>query len=242
MNVVDSISTSSPAAIESALGLLTKALQSKTDNLAIEAAFAMFEIARRPDGGSLLRGRISDLASLLTSKDERLSGGAALTFGYLHQTVPEMTTPILIRHLSGGESSIVKTQIARTLLQSKSVDETAWKVIEAYVKQPATGEVKVANLYAVANSASRSQVFVPFVVQSLNDDNKYVKVAAIYAVNSLGPEARIVALSSVNKLAADPNEDRQVRRVADLFLRGRLGDPSFKPDIPERPQRPQPRN
>lgn len=197
LKVVDSIPTLSTAEVEAALTPLTTALASKTNNLAVEAAFALSEIARRPDGGSLLRSRASVLGALLANKDERLSGGAVLALGHLHRTTPDVTMPILTGYLDGEEQpSLVKAQIVRIILESKLVDESVARLVVRYLQRAATPEIKVANLHAIVASDSRSQTLVPFAISSLNDSNKHVKMAAIQAVNSLGLSARSMALAS----------------------------------------------
>jgi len=54
---------------------LAAALKRDKDQVAIEAEFVIHAIARRPDGGLLLRSLIPDIGNLLDSGDEGLSGG-----------------------------------------------------------------------------------------------------------------------------------------------------------------------
>lgn len=58
-----------------------------------------------------------------------------------------------------------------------------------------------------------------FAVSSLDDPNKYVQVAAIYAVHAIGSDAWRRALPKVSKLAVDQSQDQEVRSVAERELR-----------------------
>lgn len=80
LKMIDGIAKADAAEIQAALPIVSSALKSNINNLPVEAAFAMTEIARRKDGGPLLRGRLVDLEHLLTNTDTRLSGGSYSCF------------------------------------------------------------------------------------------------------------------------------------------------------------------
>ena len=110
--VTDTIGKSTPSDIQSTLRLLSLALKSKTPSLPVEAAFAFFAIARRPDGGVLLRDRVPELAALLASPDERLSGTAVTILRDLTRSIPDATVPPMINELrSAGRPNLVKAEI-----------------------------------------------------------------------------------------------------------------------------------
>jgi len=97
LRVIDPIASIDPKEVSAALPLFFSALRSSKENLPVEAAFALYEIAQRPDGGTLLRSRISEIAALLDRPDERLSGSAVLTLRFLTSSEANVTIPILIQ-------------------------------------------------------------------------------------------------------------------------------------------------
>ena len=97
LRVIDPIASMDPKEVSAALPFLFSALKSSKENLPVEAAFALYEIAQRPDGGTLLRSRVPEIAGLLDRPDERLSGGAVLTLRFLTSSEANVTIPFLIQ-------------------------------------------------------------------------------------------------------------------------------------------------
>ena len=101
LKVVDPIAGDDSKEIRAALPFIFDALNSNKNNLAVEAGFALYLIAQRPDGAELLRTRVSTIAALLERPDERLTGGAVLTLRFLTSSIPEVTVPLFLRYLGG---------------------------------------------------------------------------------------------------------------------------------------------
>jgi len=230
LTVIDGISKTDAAKIESALPVVSVALKSDINNLAVEAAFAMTEIAKRPDGGSLLRGHLVELESLLSSADTRLSGAAVLVFDYLTTRIPEATVPVLVDRLARpGKPTIVKSEIARVLLKSRKNDSTALRAVENYLELDADASVRTVNLQAIgSNPIPASLRMRAIAARSLDYPNPHVKLAALLAVYALGPDARRESLTVINRLAADPSETFEVREMADRVVKGTISDPTKK--------------
>jgi hypothetical protein len=240
--MIDGISVASPDDIRAALPVITSALSSNATNVVVEAAFALSEIARRPDGGVLLGSRVKEIAGLLRHKDERLSGGGVLALGYLTKDIPGDTVPLLLEYLTNaGAPSILKTEITRVLLHSGLQSAAILQAVEKYFALEAPASVKAANLNVLATSPIRSVGLSSTALRMLEDRDPNVKLAAMRAVYYWGPELRAKALSSVNRFAADPGEDSDVREVADRFIRGILSDDPPQPSILRRPIGPSPK-
>lgn len=228
LKMIDGIAKADAAEIQAALPIVSSALKSNINNLPVEAAFAMTEIARRKDGGPLLRGRLVDLEHLLTNTDTRLSGGATLVFSYITPSIPDLTVPILLNQLNKpGKPTKVKSEIMRVLLKSKKNDVTVLKAVENYLDLEADPQVRIVNLQIIASDPVLNSAKIrTFAVRSLDDTNKYVKIAALRSVYALGSDVRRESLIVINRLAADP--DSAVREMADKVRRDTIADPVKK--------------
>ena len=239
LEVIDTIGKSSPTDIQFTLPLLSLALNSKTSNLPVEAAFAFFEIARRPDGGVVLRDSVQEVAFLMASPDERLSGGAVTILRNLTRSIPDTTVPLMMNELrSSGPPNLGKAEIVRALLESsKRNDDHVLRSVEAYLALDADPTVKTANLHAIATSRIKTPAITAYVMSALEDKNKHVQIAAVQTVYALGTDVRDQARPIISKLASDPNMDQEVRSLAERALGNKLADPYQVPEPPLPPKR-----
>ncbi|MDQ6677012.1 MAG: hypothetical protein M3Z09_06930, partial [Acidobacteriota bacterium] len=187
---IDSIKKSTPIEIQSTLPLLSLALKSKTPNLPVEAVFAFFEIARRPDGGAMLRNGVPEIASLLANPDERLSGGAVTILRNLTRSIPDVTIPAMMNELrSLSRPNLVKAEIVRALLESsKRNDEQVLRSVESYLALNADPIIRASNLYAIAVNRVKTPTITGYVISSLDDKSKNVQIAAIQTVYALSSD------------------------------------------------------
>lgn len=151
LRVIDTIAGSDPKEIVIALPLLSTALTSEKENLAVEAAFALNVISQRLDGGTLLRTRVPEIGALLERSDDRLSGAAVLTLRYLTPSAADLTVPIMMRYLNGpAKPSPVKVEIVSTLLKFRGDDPQAMKAVGMFLGAEAPAAVRIATLQALA--------------------------------------------------------------------------------------------
>jgi len=237
--VIDSISGSTPVAIQSTLPLLSVALNSKIPNVPVEAVFAFFAISRRSDGGTILRSRVPEIASLMASPDERLGGGSVNILRNLTRSIPDATVPLMINELrSPSRPNLVKAEIVRALLESsKRNDEQVLRSVEAYVALNTDPVFKVANLLVIAASRIKTPALAGYIMSSLDDKDKHVQIAAIQTVYALNSDMADQARVKISLLASDPNVDQEVRSMADRAMKNKLADPYKVPEPPELPKR-----
>jgi hypothetical protein len=237
--VIDTIGKSDRTDIQSTLPFLSLALKSKTPNVPVEAAFAFFEIARRSDGGAVLRDSVPELASLMASPDGRLSGSAVATLRNLTRSIPDTTVPLMLNELrSSSGPNLVKTEIVRAVLESsKRNDEQVLRSVEAYLALDADPKVKAANLHAIAANRAKTPAIAAYVITALEDKNKHVQIAAIQTAYVLSVDVQDQARPIISKLASDPNVDQEVRSVAQRLLHNTLTDPYKVPEPPPSPKR-----
>jgi hypothetical protein len=237
--VTDTIGKSNRTDIQSTLPLLSLALKSKTPNVPVEAAFAFFEIARRPDGAAVLRDSVPELASLMASPDGRLSGGAVTILRNLTRAIPDTTVPLMLNELrSSSGPNLVKTEIVRAILESsKRNDEQVLRAVEAYLALDADPNAKASNLHAIAASRVKTPAIAAYVISALEDKNKHVQIAAVQTVYVLSADVQDQARPIISKLASDSNVDQEVRSVAQRLLQNKLADPYKVPEPPPPPKR-----
>jgi hypothetical protein len=234
LTVIDAIGKSALTDIQSTLPVLSLALKSKTPNLPVEAAFAFFEIARRPDGGTVLRDSVPELASLMASPDGRLSGFAVTTLRNLTRSIPDTTVPLMMNELrSSSGPNLVKAEIVRVILESsKRNDEQVLRSVEAYLAFDADPKVKASNLHAIAANRVKTPAIARYVLSALDDKNKHVQISAIQTVYVLSADVQDQARPIISKLASDPNLDQEVRSLAQRALQNKLADPYKVPEPP----------
>lgn len=236
--VIDTIAKSSQTDLQSALPLLSLAMKSKAENVPIEAVFAYFEISRRADGGTLLRSGVPEVASLMASPDDRLSGASVTIMRNLTRTIPDATVPLLISELQGnGPPNLVKSSVLWTLLESpKRGDPEVLKLVEAYLAKDSDVKVRSANLQAIGTTRVETPVIAGYVVSALGAKDKYVQMAAIRAVYALSTAVQNQSRQTITKMAGDTGLDPQVRWLAEKALQNKLGEPYKLPEPPAPPK------
>jgi hypothetical protein len=238
LRVVNSLEASSAEDIQASLPLLSHALRSNVSNLPVEAVFAFFAIARRPDGAKLLSGNLVEIASLMQHSDERISGGSTTILRELTRSIPDSTVPLLLVQLrSPGAPTLVKSEIVRTLLElPRKADPQILTSVEAFLAQPFEPKVRAATLGALTANRFNTPAISAFALASLSDGNKDVQIAAIQAVYALGQDVRDRARPKISLLASDVAVDEQVRTMAQRALKNELTEP-YKVVLPPPPPR-----
>jgi hypothetical protein len=213
--VVDQIPSAGEAEIRAALPHISSALKSTKDNLPVEAMFALYVIAQRPDGGAILRQKVADIGDLLNSTDSRINGGAVLTLKFLTPSNRDMTLPIVVNYLTGeAPPSPLKAEIVSTLLAFESTNAQSMNAVEQFLLIKADAPTNIATLHALAVNHIHTAAIDDYVLRSLSEPSKFVKLASIHAAQSLGPEAWNKFSSRIAKLSVDPSEDNAVRDAA----------------------------
>ncbi len=218
--VTSGIADSSANEVSAALPYIFEALKRDERDLSIQAELPLFAIGRRPDGGLLLGSKVDEIGALLDRSDERLSGGAT---GILRNIMPsrsDIVVPLIINHLQvAAKPRLVEVELAAMLLDFRKGDPQAMKTIDDFLSKGATPEVTVATLKMLgAHHAGSTPGINAFSLRALGDSNKYVKIAAIYTVHSLGSTTWDQAQPALSKLASDAAEDKDVKAIANKAL------------------------
>lgn len=238
LRVVDSIGAANAAEIQAALPSIRAGLKSNVPNVPVEGVFALFAIARRPDGGRLLLEHLPEIASLTGQADERISGGAVRILKVLTGSIPDATVPLLLERLrSAGAPSLVKSEIVRALLESsKRTDQAVLRSVDAYLALDSEPKVRIATLEALAASRVKTPAIASYALSGLQVKDKYVQIASIQAVYALGTEVNDQARPALTQLVNDRTADAEVRAMAEKALQNRLSEPG-KVELPVPVQR-----
>ena len=238
LEVIDSIKSADPNAIQGALPAINLAAKSKTPNLAVEAVFAFHAISRRPDAGQLLVGSIPLLMNLLASNDERARNGSAVAMRTLSHRIPEATIPSMTSVLGkSGYSPGVKSEVFRAILDSKfRTDPNIIRSLESYIHSSSDVDVLRETLYAIAASRYSSPGSIDLALRSLESSNEPLQISAIHASYAMGNEARNRAQPIWARLATNTTKGDALRYVADQALRGTLTQPGKIPEAKSPPR------
>ena len=238
LQVIDTIESSDPHDLRSAIPVLSLALASKTTDVPAEAAFAFFAISRRRDGGALLRTNAPEIAALMMSTDTRLSAGSVAILRNLTASIPDVTVPLLMNRLrSATPPTLVTAEAVRALLESPMRTEpNVLRTVEEYLAVSADQSVTVENLHAIMANGVTTPVITKFVLGALSDKRPQVQMAAITTTAALGAGVREQARSTIGRLANDPNADKDVRSLAERALQNKLSDPYVVTDHPAPPK------
>ena len=83
------------------------------------------------------------------------------------------------------------------------------------MRLPLSTETRTAALNALGSSRlEKNNRVIRLVVEALTDIDKHVKLAALQALDRIGPRAITLASEALARLAADENEDPAVRKTA----------------------------
>jgi hypothetical protein len=226
LKVIDTIPALDKQTIQNALPVLSTALVSTKENLAIEAAFALHEIARRPDGGALLRTKVPEIAGLLSRQDERFGGAAVEILKFLTPSDADLTIPAMIKFLNGPDKpTLVKAETVSALLRLRGNDPQTKAAVEQFVMVTMDPEVHARTLQVIGLNHVRSAGINNFFIQSLGDADSNVKIAAISIARQLGPDSWTQASPIITKLATSPTETIKVKSVAERAIQNNLDQP-----------------
>ncbi len=118
----------------------------------------------------------------------------------------------MLKHLIGpSKPSLVKADIVSALLEFRQNDQQALQAIEAFLRLQMDPEVQTATLKVLGKQHVVAPALDDFVIRSLADPNKNIKIAAIYVVHALPSEVSRQAQPKLTNMPTDPSEDPEVR-------------------------------
>jgi hypothetical protein len=217
---IDEIASDSPETIEAALHVIVEDLKHEDDQVAVDAAFAIVTIARRPDGTTLLAPYIQEIGGLLKRSDTRLHASAIFALTLMFPPAPE-ATGMLTRFISANPDAEATPAAAQAALQMSRTPETMAAVRKYFASRSSNVNRRVASLQALALARSTDPELIGFVVTDLSYPDDHVILAAIHAVTAIGDAAMTKARSRLLQLATDAGQSEAIRKRAEEALTGR---------------------
>lgn len=219
LQVTDQFHTLSQAEVVDALPAVFQALQKSDEPSAIDAAFALSVIARRPDSAVVLRPWIKEIGSLLSRTDARLNAAAILVF--MRMTPPPGTeaVPLLTRFLFTDQGSMeAKPDAVSALMKLAPNAPEPMQAVARFMRLPLEGQTRMAAINAVGIPKLANTAIIDIVVEALGDPSKQVKLAAIQTLDRIGGPGLARARTMLLKLAADETAPPEVRKTAQSAL------------------------
>jgi hypothetical protein len=215
----EKIAGTAPDEIRKALPVVFKALAEQDEKVKAYACSALFAVAGRPDGGSLLKDRIDSIGrDLLQSPFEHIQGGEVVILGRLSPTAPEATHFLLTFVKQVDRDHSAQAGAIFELLRATPESPEVTAAIRGFLSRPIESTTKVGVLNALGNQSTGNIQIVALVRTSLGDPEPSIRLTAIRCLIRMGPGALRLAGTELNRLASDPSQPADVREEATQAL------------------------
>lgn len=205
--------------VANALPTVDLALKHPDEKVRGEAAAAFWAVSLRPDGAELVRPYIGDIGSLFSTSSDQLHYLAAMTLVRLGQAPPEALLPML--SFIKGTDTAPTGQICAfaTLLRLAPDNPQVIDAVVAFMARPLDSSTRIAALDSIHTSRAADLRVRDAVIATLDDPHAGVKLAAIGALDRMGPHALVQAESILQELEQSPNEPAEVKAAAHKALK-----------------------
>ena len=215
MNQVASMSQSDVRAI---LPLIFEGLSYQQDAVKMHAALALHAVSLRPDSYVLLEPRLKDILALLERGDSRLTMTVPAIVERMN--VPrERVLPVFRRFVSdANQSAGAKAPLVCVLTKMDPRSAETFRAITAFMEQSMGTQERIDALNAIGCQPTDDENLIDLVINSLNDADPHVRGAAIHVLGRFGEKGASRASEQLTKIAGDPNEQEDVRKMAERLL------------------------
>lgn len=183
------------------------------------ASAALFAVAGRPDGGTLLNGHIDAIGhDLLTVQDERLQNGEIMILGRIRPTPPQVV-PLLLKFLKQADrgDNAKAGAVVELIRIAPDNDEAATEILQ-FLSQPLAGEARIGVLNALGNPKVHNPRLVSAVISYINSPDEDIRSTAVQATGRIGKTTVEQAEPLLRKLGADPSQPPEIRQQAKQTL------------------------
>lgn len=204
--------------VRSIVPVAFEAINSKSVQAQLYGASALFSVATRPDGPTVLGGEPESIMNLLTHSEPRLK----ITCVVLTQSV-KLSSALyeqkFLKFLSNASEPMqVKPVIIGALVRGNSGIEEKMKVIGAFLRTEMPVQTRIEAYNAVASSPSDQTWHSDLVAIGLRDRDENVRQMTIGLLQRLGPNAVLRHSEVIRQLAISPTEPAKVRESAQRVL------------------------
>ncbi len=217
---VDRSIASAPAGdISNALPAIAAALATGNNAIQHYAAGALIAISTRRDSAPLLKNYVRPISVLLQSPDERLQAGALAILSMLKPVPPPEIVPPLLDYLSRADvDPHNQAGVVNTLLRFRPDDPTIVEAVAQFASRPLDRSTRVHLMDAIHISRANDPRIVQIVIRALDDSYSGVILAAIQALDRMGPTALAKAEPRLQQLAKSDAEPAEVKAAASKAL------------------------
>jgi HEAT repeat protein len=220
MRVVGEIAAASPDEIRKALPAIFAALAHQDDAVKHRACTALFEIARRSDGPSLLKSHINDIGEvLLNSPNPDTRNGSLVILGTLSPP-PVEVVPIFLSFLKRTDAE-AQAQQGGIIFQLIQIDPDSPEILAAireFLSRTLDNNTRIGVLNALGNPKIKDVRLIAIMIASLDDPDPGIRSTAIQSLGRIGPKALLQGESNLQRLATDLNQPADVTNAAKAAL------------------------
>jgi hypothetical protein len=198
----------SPDDLRSALPLVIEVLHSSNPTARRYSAAALLAISTRRDSADLLNGYIPEILALLNAQEDYMQRGALLILAMLKPAHPPQLFPPLYQFLKRTDRDPeIQVGALGLLLSLKPEDSQVVQAVEEFTSRALPSDIRVAALNAIRNSTAKDARIATVVISSLDDPHPGVELAAIAALDRMGPEAQTKAQPALARLSKGDSAD-----------------------------------
>jgi len=222
LKVIDTIAGISAEEVKKSLPAIFAALAHPDDEVKKDAVFALWAVARRPDGADLLKSRIDAIGqSLLSSANPDIRAGEIVTLGSLKPVPLPEVLPVFLTFLKrpDPEAQTQGTGVVFELVHIAPENAEVVAAIQQFLSRQMDSQTRIGVLNALGSPAIKDVKLISSIISSLNDSDVGVKTTAIQALVRIGKPALQQAEPDLQRLAADPKQSPEVENNVQEALR-----------------------
>jgi HEAT repeat protein len=189
------------------------------------AFFGLLAAALRSDGPTLLKDRMGDVVSLLTSPGTLAQRGAVFVLGSIQQRqlapVPGLSQA-LVSFVKRTDRDLQAQVSAVAFLLSRSEEEMATQdAVEGFLSRDLDADSRTRVLSAIGrgNANPKPARLIDLVTAALDNPDESVRSTAIDMLSLIGPLAVMRAEPSLRKLAEGTGQPEAIRSAARKALK-----------------------
>ena len=215
--VFDQIPSSSPRAITEALPDIDRALRHDNPDIRKYAIVALICIDQRSDSADLLLPVVPSLLRRLDDPDPQITAQAVSAIGSMKPKPPSYIIPVFVQFLSTKNAkTLAGPAVVFALVRLASDQAAVGQAIARFMQENDLNvELRVDTLNALALRSMHNDQIIQQIIQKLApSESLEVRLAAINALESIGPHAVQMGREQLAEVAQNNEESPQVRNAA----------------------------
>jgi HEAT repeat protein len=220
--VFDTIPNAPRPELERAIPSIIASLKSENSDLKRVGIIAVYCIDQRNDSASIDAPMVETLLDLLKDQDPSLVALAARSISSMKPHPPESVIAPFTEYLNSGNSfnesgAAVLFALARLSAGNEKVSDA---IVSFLQSEKLSTNIRVASLNALAYPGITDNQVIMQIGEDLRRSRQpEIRVAAIHALQRIGPRALQLKGVELQRLSTDINEDSAVREAATAAIK-----------------------